>query len=139
MLDMLERKKTITIMHLEDNDTERFILKNFIKKRINNFNIIEHENFVESFLQIPLTRPDAIVVDWRLSDASADRILHTLRRYKGLVIIFSGYHKEYIKESILNEIGEVPSNFEIIEKENISSYHSVVDLVCCHCRDTGKI
>lgn len=116
MITLLERTQNLKIVHLEDDEITQVIVEKFIKFTFKNIELTQHALGINLYEYMTFEKPDIFIVDWTLTDCCAEELLVTLKRFKGLVIIYTATHDSIIYSKIRKKLNVCPYNFVVIEK-----------------------
>lgn len=111
---MIRNDDELRVLLLEDTLSAATLITQVLEKNFDNVNVL-HDNRAElAFTSIPLFRPHIIISDYSFPTSTCKIIMCQLKKFKGLVIIYSKSSVEDIK----NCIDDIPDDIIIINKPN---------------------
>lgn len=129
MMQLVDAPEKLRILHVEDNCTCQTLFSKIANSKLPNVRVKAVSDSMRFYSQLPFENPHVIVVDWQLEDGDADYLLYELKDFSGEVIFFSSLDEKFIKNKIINILGDMPKNFEIIKKNGVSSYRRIIQAV----------
>ena len=134
MINLLDKK--INILHVEDNDSIRKMVKFFLKKS-KKINIINQSTIMgaKRYLKIDGCDPiDIIICDWMIPVWDAEHIIRDLYILGKPVIFYTCLDEREIKSKVRKILGCFPRNFKHIQKgaeNNLLSLSEIINDYCC--------
>lgn len=107
----MKKDGKIKILLLEDNESVVKLIKKVLNKNFENIDILWDTRAELAFTSIPIFKPDIIICDYSFPTSTCNIIIRQLKKFKGLVIIFSDKDESFIRKQI-----DVSSNMILITK-----------------------
>lgn len=110
---MIRNDDELRVLLLEDTLSAATLITKVLEKNFDNVNVL-HDNRAElAFTSIPLFRPAIIISDYTFPTSTCKIIMCQLKKFKGLVILYSNYSIYELKSKM-----DIPYNIIIITKPN---------------------
>lgn len=111
---MIRNDGELRILLLENSNSSVKLMTKVLEKNFDNVSLLHNNRAELAFTSIPIFRPSIIICDYSFPTSTCEIIMCQLKKFKGLVIIYSNSGIEDIK----NCIEDIPDNIKIITKPN---------------------
>ena len=127
---MIRDDGQLRILLLEDSDLAAKQITKVLENKFDNVNVLHDSRAELAFTSIPLFRPNIIISDYSFPTSTCKIIMCQLKKFKGLVIIYSNYEDTHIKTKL-----DIPENMLIITKPNT---WDIIDAIKTHQNENIK-
>jgi hypothetical protein len=139
MIQLLEKPKSLRVLHLEDDRSSQVYFDHIIKAKLDKVKIKNVDDCLSFYCQLPFEKPHILVIDWVLKNFDATYILDALNNFKGEVIFLSSMSKNYIREEVTKRLGRFPSNFKVFTKGDVDCYENIISELSKYAKKNGMI
>jgi len=127
--------QTSDIMIYDDERTCLKTISEMIKNHYSFHSIKTEDNIFSMKFDLAINRPKLLILDYKYEgNLNLNYVMPTLKKFKGVCIIYSCLSKEHI----LSEIGDLPHNFYFVQKGNVGGLRNLLDRFIPACRSNTK-